>query len=73
MSRGRATLRLFEIALVFVRLDHVAGRIVNANYRDAGNRLVPCARYARAQGNMGNRDAMFFRLDRPLAGVYLFK
>jgi hypothetical protein len=26
-------LRLFEIALVLVRLDHVASRIVNANHR----------------------------------------
>jgi len=27
-----ASLRLFEIALVLVRLDHVASRIVNANH-----------------------------------------
>ena len=33
LSREQIALRLFEIALVLVRLDHVAGRIVIANDR----------------------------------------
>jgi hypothetical protein len=30
--RKNETLRLFELALVLVRLDHVASRIINANH-----------------------------------------
>jgi len=32
LSREQIALRLFEIALVLVRLDHVASGIVNANH-----------------------------------------
>src|SRR5215469_9275845 len=45
-SRGRCTrsgaisLRLFEVALVLVRLDHVASFIVNANHSVMGTAAV---------------------------------
>jgi hypothetical protein len=35
-----ATLRLFELAFVLVRFDHVAGRIVNANHSKTTRSLL---------------------------------
>jgi hypothetical protein len=57
-SRGgflfHAALRLFELALVLVRLDHVTDRIVNANHSWLVS-VSLCARLKRKQSSRSDR------------------